>query len=94
MAAQPRLGLLSEWGARLGSGNPSRFVASWKSLKKVGSGAEVYRRIRGGLRVHHLVCNFVARVDRWVLGFPRIRLLDSSLVAVRGHLANCSSFSA
>ena len=33
LAAQPKLGLLSEWGSGRGRDSPSRIVASWKNLK-------------------------------------------------------------
>ena len=33
VAAQPKLGLLSEWGSGRGRNSPSRIVASWKNLK-------------------------------------------------------------
>jgi hypothetical protein len=33
LAAQPKLGLLSEWRSGRGRNSPSRIVASWKNLK-------------------------------------------------------------
>jgi hypothetical protein len=35
VAAQPKLGLLSEWGSGSGRNNPARIVASWKNLKSL-----------------------------------------------------------
>jgi hypothetical protein len=35
VAAQPKLGLLSEWGFGSGRNNPTRIVASWKNLKSL-----------------------------------------------------------
>jgi hypothetical protein len=43
VAAQPKLGLLSEWGSGSGRNNPARIVASWKNLKLATYDGQVIR---------------------------------------------------
>ena len=93
LAAQPRLGLLPEWGPGPGGSNPSSLVASRKNLKFLGSLSAKWRK-RGGLHVHRLVRNFVACVGRWFPGVPHIGGFDTSFVAVRDHLASRASLPA
>jgi hypothetical protein len=73
------------------------FEVQWEQVSEFEArGPEVLsnRREQGGLHVHRFVCDFVARVARWIPGFPRFQFADPHSVAVRGDFVNCASISA